>query len=140
MFILNLLNDEGRQLELADALFKSGYNRGIESFEGIMDELSNKGWIIKNMTPTGHVPGMPHLRTNKVTYEISLEGIDYLVSIGQLEDKFPNKEDQSQSASSQNITTKAAAPAIATITKISIGVVTTVLGGLIIWYLTTQLL
>jgi hypothetical protein len=159
IYMLQLLNEEGRQVDLGRAFFKSGYNRGIESFEGVMDELDELGWIKKRKTPTGSIPGMPYLVTNEVTYEITLRGTEYLASIGELVDKHPtmtkpidrsikitgntvNYNEQSnfgdQSQSSSHKTKAPATPKKPLIKKILLGVVISVISGLIIWFITTS--
>ncbi len=80
IYFLQILNDKNRPLDLGEFFIDSGYSKGIEAFENIMEEIESKGWIIIKKIPSGSVPGMPYLRTNKVTYEISLSGIEFLES------------------------------------------------------------
>lgn len=86
LYILLLLNEKNRQLELGEAFFSSGYTGGIQSFEGLMDEMNEEGLIKKTKTPNGSLPGMPWLIKNTVTYEISFKGVEYLAKNGKIED------------------------------------------------------
>lgn len=78
LYFLHILNEKNKPLDLGDFFLDSGYTKGIESFENIMEEMESKGWIIIKKIPSGSLPGKPYMRTNRVTYEISLDGVEYL--------------------------------------------------------------
>jgi hypothetical protein len=103
IYFLLMLNERGKQIDLGEFLFSSGYTHGIESFEGLMNEMEKKGWINIRKTPSGTVPGMPWLQSNRMTYEISLDGIEYLSSLGLIEDKFKIKENKPKKIKQTNI-------------------------------------
>jgi hypothetical protein len=103
IYFLLMLNERGKQIDLGEFFFSSGYAYGIESFEGIMDEMQKKGWINIRKTPSETVPGMPWLKTNRMSYEISLDGVEYLSSLGLIEDKFKIKENKSGKINQTNI-------------------------------------
>ena len=103
IYFLLMLNERGKQIDLGEFFFSSGYAHGIESFEGLMDEMQKKGWINIRKTPSGTVPGMPWLQTNRMSYEISLDGIEYLSSLGLIEDKFKINKIKSKKIKQTNI-------------------------------------
>lgn len=103
IYFLLMLNERGKQIDLGEFFFSSGYAHGIESFEGLMNEMQNKCWINIRKTPSGTVPGMPWLQTNRMSYEISLDGIEHLSSLGLIEDKFKVKEIKSKKIKQTNI-------------------------------------
>ena len=106
IYLLLQLNEKNNQIELGEAFFSSGYSGGIESFEGLMNEMDAEGLIKKTETPSGSVPGMPWLKTNKVTYEISFKGVEYLAENGKIEDSTKSLKEQGKGSTtihSQNL-------------------------------------
>jgi len=127
IYFLQILKEKNGPIDLGEFFFNSGYTRGIESFERMMEEMQTKGWIIISRTPSGSVPGMPYLRTNKVTYEISLDGLEYL----------ENYTNNGKVLSNWKFLKKVSAKSKKIIGQIVIGLVITIVGGLILQSLIT---
>jgi hypothetical protein len=159
IYLLLELNKINKPVSFGNFFFDSGYALGIDSFRDVLDEMHLKGWLTKQENPSGSVPGMPFLRTVDLKYGISLDGFEYLVSLGLIEDKFKidkmkddnaqnssivitgdkNQISVEQSSSSNKInTTKAPKTAANTIKKILIGLFVTIIGGLILYLLTKK--
>jgi hypothetical protein len=96
IYILLMLNEKAGTFEMTQLFLKSGYALGIESFENLMDELQENKWIKIHKTPTGTVPNMPWLITNTITYDITLTGVEHLISLGLVEDKFAKQEKEKE--------------------------------------------
>ena len=96
IYILLMLNEKAGTFEMTQLFLKSGYALGIESFENLMDELQENKWIKIHKTPTGTVPNTPWLITNTITYDITLTGVEHLISLGLVEDKFAKQEKEKE--------------------------------------------
>ncbi len=122
LYFLQILKEKNGPVDLGDFFLNSGYTRGIDSFQIMMKEMESKGLIYINKTPSGSVPGMPFLKTNKVTYEISLDGLDYF-------DKHIKKK---QSPRIFTLIQRITSFSKKTVGQILTGLVVTVIGGLIL--------
>jgi DNA-binding PadR family transcriptional regulator len=123
IYMLLLLNEKSYPVDFSKFFFESGYQYGLESFESLMEDMESEGWIKIKRTPSGNVQHLPFLKTIKVSYEITLNGIEYLASIGKIKDKHSKK------------TRKKGFLKIikGNIKEIIIGIIITVLGSLIVY-------
>jgi hypothetical protein len=156
IFLLLELNKKNCLVDFGDFFMESGYAQGIDSFRKILEDMTEKGWLTKFEERTGkYALGMPHLPLLDLRFGIDIGGIDYLSSLGLIEDKFktPEKSDNNnfisvsgnnnkigdlnQSLSENNDrVTKAPKRETHMIKEILIGILITVVGGLIIYFLT----
>jgi hypothetical protein len=90
IYFLLKMQKEPHIRTIGDLFLNSGYSHGIDSFQGILDEMTEKGWLKKTDEPGELVQGF--LRTRHITYEVSFDGIEFLSSIGLIEDKFKVKK------------------------------------------------
>lgn len=94
IFLLLELHKKNSLVDFGNFFMESGYAQGIDSFRKLLDDMHEKGWLTKYNEPTGkHVPGMPYLRTMDLRYGIDIDGIEYLESLGLIEDKFKVKKE-----------------------------------------------
>jgi hypothetical protein len=155
IYTLLELNKKNKPVSFGNFFLDSGYSLGIDSFKDMLEEMYQKGWLTKSETPSGHVPGMPYLRTVDIKYGISLNGFNYLVSLGLVEERFKIKDDkntssyiliegnknqvsvdQSNSVNLKDNQKQIKSSSTKIIIEIIIGLFVIVVGGLILFYLT----
>lgn len=90
---LKVLHDSNKPVTFSDLLLYNMPGGGINEFESVMTELETKKWIIKTERDGGPVPGLPFYRKVDKRYSISLEGVEYLNSIGLINDKHKKPTD-----------------------------------------------
>ena len=90
---LKVLYDSNNPITFSDLLLNNLPGGGIDEFESVMTELETKNWIIKTEQNGGHVSGLPFYRKVDKRYSISLEGVEYLESIGLINDKHKKPTD-----------------------------------------------
>ena len=126
-YFLQFLNNANKPLDLGEFFLDSGYNKGIESFQNLMGEMELDGLIHISKTPSGHLPGLPHMQTNKVTYEITVKGVEYLIKNGIVND--------TQATTEKNQKGKKGKKKFDYLNQILIGILITVVGRLILYLL-----
>ncbi len=90
---LKVLHDSNKPMTFSDLLLDNLPGGGIAEFESAMTELETKKWIIKTEQDGGPVPGLPFHRKVDIMYSISLEGVEYLESVGLINDKHKKQTD-----------------------------------------------
>lgn len=90
---LKVLHDSNKPITFSALLTDNLPSGGIEEFESVMTELETKKWIIKTEKDGGPVPGLPFHRKVDKRYSISLEGVEYLASVGSIDEKHKNTTD-----------------------------------------------
>lgn len=93
IYYLKELHKSNRPVKFGEFLLNNIPSGGIDEFESAMTELEKKGWIIKTEQDGGPVPGLPFHRTVDRRFSISIEGIEYLASLGIIEDKHRIKKE-----------------------------------------------
>jgi len=84
---LKVLNDQNKPITFSDLVLTNMPSGGLTEFESAMTELETRNWIIKTEESGNSIPGFPFHRTVDRRYSISLEGVEYLASLGIIEDK-----------------------------------------------------
>lgn len=166
LFILTDLSKRSGPMTFNDLFWEYGAGLGLDNFKNLLEEMCRKGWLNKTEEDTGSVPGYPHLRTQKVEYGISFDGIDHISELGLIESKFKKADNSTNNSGislngdnnsisvnqgssltdspSQNPinpdktkpSKETTSPIVRTIVKIIIGVVS----GIILWLLTQYVL
>jgi len=84
---LKVFNEQNRPITLNDLVWTNLPSGGLSELESALLELESKNWIIKTEQPGHSIPGLPFHRTVDRRYSISFEGVEYLASLGIIEDK-----------------------------------------------------
>lgn len=87
---LKILNDQNRPISFSSLVFTSLPGGGLPEFESVMLELEIRKLIIKTEQEGEPILGLPFHRTVDRRYSISLDGVEYLASLGIIEDKYKN--------------------------------------------------
>jgi predicted nucleotide-binding protein len=85
---LKVLHNSNKPISFSDLLLDNLPSGGVAEFESIMEELEAKKWIIKTEEAGHFISGLPFCQTIKKSYSISLDGVEYLTSIGVIDDKY----------------------------------------------------
>jgi len=88
---LKLLHDQNMPITFSDLISKCLPGGGLPEFESVMIELESRKWIIKTEKPGSPVQGLPFYHIVDRRFSISLEGVEYLASLGIIEDKHKTK-------------------------------------------------
>ncbi len=92
IFILLELNKKTRPVDFGQFFMEISPSIGIDPFRELLNEMVQKGWLTKIEEPDGFLETWPHLPKLDLRYGISIDGIEYLISLGLIEEKFKNKE------------------------------------------------
>lgn len=92
IFILLELNKKTRPVDFGQFFMEIAPTIGIEPFKELLNEMVEKGWLTKIEQPDGFLDTWPFLPKLDLRYGISIDGIEYLISLGLIEEKFKNKE------------------------------------------------
>lgn len=93
IFLLLELHKKNSLVDFGDFFMESGYAQGIDSFKKVLNDMVERKWLTKIEERNGKFAlGMPHLPLLDLKYGIDLEGIEYLESLGLIEDKFKVKK------------------------------------------------
>ena len=90
---LKLLHDQNMPITFSDLIMKCLPGGGLPEFESVMTELESRNWIIKTEEPGSPVQGLPFYHTVIRRFSISLEGVEYLASLGIIDDKHKTKKE-----------------------------------------------
>jgi hypothetical protein len=94
---LKELHKSNKPVTFSDLLLNNLPGGGIQEFESAMAELEKKGWMNKTEQDGGTVTGLPFYRTIDRRFSISIEGVEYLASLGIIEDKHQIKKETEKS-------------------------------------------
>ena len=92
IFILLELNKKTRPVDFGQFFMEISPAIGIVPFRELLNEMEQKGWLTKVEEPDGFLDTWPYLPKLDLRYGISIDGIEYLISLGLIEEKFKNKE------------------------------------------------
>jgi hypothetical protein len=84
---LKVLNEQNKPMTFSDLALNYMPGGGLTEFESAMSELESKKWITKTEEDGTPNPNLPFFRTVVRRYSISLEGVEYLASLGIIDDK-----------------------------------------------------
>jgi hypothetical protein len=84
---LKELNNSNKPVTFSDLLTHNMPGGGISEFESAMTELEAKGLILKTEQDGRPIPELPFHRTIDRRFSITMEGVEYLASLGIIEDK-----------------------------------------------------
>lgn len=90
---LKVLNGQNKPMTFSDLVLKNMPSGGMAEFESAMLELETKKWIIKTEEDGPPSIALPFLRTVDRRFSISMDGVEYLASIGIIEDKHKSQKD-----------------------------------------------
>ncbi|HRF82087.1 MAG TPA: hypothetical protein PL070_18590 [Flavobacteriales bacterium] len=160
IYLLLELHKANKLIPFGDLFFQSGYAQGLDSFKDVLEEMHRKGWVNKFEEDGGPIDGLPvFARKVDLRYGISIDGYEYLASIGKVEDKHPTPKDKTgmnnisltgdknrvnvvqgspESSLSAKDSPRRSSSGASTVMKALIALAVTVIGGLLVWYLTQR--
>lgn len=90
---LKVLNGQNKPMTFSDLVLENMPSGGMTEFESAMLELETKKWIIKTEEDGPPSISFPFFRTIDRRYSISIDGVEYLASLGIIEDKHKSPKD-----------------------------------------------